>query len=668
MVPLRRPQKSTHVPRILMMALVAVFGRGQVATARGEAEALRGRVVFIGDSITANGGYINHVETWYRLQGSDPLPEFIALGLGSETACGLSEPDHPFPRPDVHERLSRVLDRTQPDVVVACYGMNDGIYHPFSTERFGAYQRGIRKLINQIHAAGARVILLTPPPYAGIVSPKPEPREGEHFGFQRPVRSYDDVLARYAAWIRSLQGEPGIEVVDVRTPLLPHLQSCYGQDVIHPRALGHEIMGEALLAHWGQRTANSVITTGQSSLSDNQDWRRMMALVARRRSVYDQKLLWEIGHRRPGTPPPGTLTEAETQAAGIDGEIARWRESERSPEVEVTRVRRVFDNGEHNAFTDLCRFGDRIYLTFRSCADGHMVHPTSSVIVLASEDGQDWEQVHRFSVPKRDTRDPHFLVFQDQLFVVSGTWYCGDTSPPTYDMNQQLGYAVWTSDGREWQGPQMLEGTYGHYVWRTAVQGDRAYLCGYRKRDFAETKSRAERDPLNETVLLESEDGRVWRYAGLFREEFGSETAFLFEDRGRVIAVSRSGGDRPAQVCRSAPPYREWQRTDLDRQVGGPLLSRWGHALLVGGRNTLEGPAHLSLYWLIDNHLEEFAKLPSGGDCSYPGFVAVDDQRALVSYYSSHERDDAGRPMTAIYLAELTLRSGDGKVEGSSSP
>jgi hypothetical protein len=28
------------------------------------------------------------------------------------------------------------------------------------------------------------------------------------------------------------------------------------------------------------------------------------------------------------------------------------------PEVEVTSLRRVFHNGEHNAFTDLCRFED----------------------------------------------------------------------------------------------------------------------------------------------------------------------------------------------------------------------------------------------------------------------------------------------------------------------
>ena len=55
-------------------------------------------------------------------------------------------------------------------------------------------------------------------------------------------------------------------------------------------------------------------------------------------------------------------------------------------EIRVTNVRRVFHNGEHNAFTSLIRFRDRYYLSFRSCPDGHYAYPTSSLIILASDD------------------------------------------------------------------------------------------------------------------------------------------------------------------------------------------------------------------------------------------------------------------------------------------
>lgn len=328
---------------------------------------------------------------------------------------------------------------------------------------------------------------------------------------------------------------------------------------------------------------------------------------------------------------------------------------QRLPEIRVTSVRKVFDNGEHNAFTDMCRFRGRYYLTFRSCPDGHGVHPTSSIIVLTSDDFSEWREVHRFSVAKRDTRDPHFLIFQEKMFIYTGAWYCGDSSPEKYEMNQHLGYTAWTSDGQTWHGPIMLEGTYGHYVWRAAAFGGKAYLCARRKHQFAETESRAQRDPLVESAMLESNDGLIWSKAALFQEQYGDETAFLFETDGSILAVARSGSGRPAQVCRSRPPYRKWQRKDLDRYVGGPLVVQWGERYLVGGRKTSDGKAVTSLCWLVDDQLRDAAELPSGGDNSYPGFIELSPTRAVVSYYSSHERDDSGKTTTAIYLADLEL-------------
>lgn len=322
------------------------------------------------------------------------------------------------------------------------------------------------------------------------------------------------------------------------------------------------------------------------------------------------------------------------------------------PTVKVQQVRRIFHNGEHNAFTDLCRFGDRYFLTFRSCPDGHMLHPTSSIMVLASSDGRSWQQVHRFRVPLRDVRDPHFVVFGRRLLVYTGTWYCGETSPKTRDLNEHLGYACWTDDGTSWQGPAMLEGTYGHYVWRGAAHGDRVWLCGRRKREFHRS---TEPEPGSvESALLVSTDGLVFSKASLFQEKFGDETAFMFEPDGSLLAVARGGERTNAVLCRSREPFTEWRRSDLGRQVGGPLVARWNDRILVGGRKTL-GDARTALYWLVDDQLQEFAELPSGGDNSYPGFVAIDPRHALVSYYSSHERDPAGKPITAIYQADLEL-------------
>lgn len=328
--------------------------------------------------------------------------------------------------------------------------------------------------------------------------------------------------------------------------------------------------------------------------------------------------------------------------------------AEALPEVRVAAVRRAFHNGEHNAFTDLVRFRGKLYLTFRSCPDGHAVHPTASILILTSDDGQQWRQVHRFGVRDRDTRDPHFLTFQGRLFVYTGTWYSGPTSLASkdWDLNQHLGYAAWCEDGVTWHSPILLEGTFGHYIWRASAFGGKAYLCARRKIDFAVGPKGEGRQV--ESLMLESDDGLIWRHRAVFQETAGDETAFLFNADGRVLGVGRRTGT--AQLLRSNPPYTQWERMDLDCSVGGPLLVKWGDRYLVGGRHSTQdrGP-ETALWWLVDNRLHECAELPSGGDNSYPGFVELGDGRALISYYSSHEQDASGKPMTAIYLAELTL-------------
>jgi len=335
--------------------------------------------------------------------------------------------------------------------------------------------------------------------------------------------------------------------------------------------------------------------------------------------------------------------------------IALEARAQRIPEVRVSNIRRVFYNGEHNAFTDLIRFKGKFYLTFRSCPDGHMVHPTSSIIILASDDAKEWKQVHRFSVAKRDTRDPHFLAFKGKLFVYTGTWYSGETTLKyeDYDLNKHLGYAAWSEDGKKWHSPILLEGTFGHYIWRANKFGGKAYMCGRRKKDFA-MKPRGE-GPTVESAMLESGDGLIWRTRTLFQEVRGDETAFQFEKDGSIIAIGRRGRDN-AQLLKSKRPYTKWKRKELDRYIGGPLLVRWDGRYVVGGRKTIGGKGpKTSMCWLVGDKLYEFAELPSGGDNSYPGFVELDTRHANMSWYSSHEKDEDGKAITAIYMADLSI-------------
>tara|TARA_Y100001978_G_scaffold202461_1_gene223717 strand:- start:1189 stop:2244 length:1056 start_codon:yes stop_codon:yes gene_type:complete len=321
-----------------------------------------------------------------------------------------------------------------------------------------------------------------------------------------------------------------------------------------------------------------------------------------------------------------------------------------APQVQVSNVRKVFDNSHHNAFTDLTVFKGVYYLSFRSCPDGHGVSPNASVVILASKDTSKWEQVHTFSVPKRDTRDPHFLVFKDRLFVYTGTWYSGNDpaeSNNDLELNLHLGYAAFSENGTKWSNPVQLDGTFGHYVWRAASFGEKAFLCGRRKIGF-EVGPKGEPKEI-ESLMLESDDGLIWRKRATFQEIDGDETAFLFDKQGGVQAIGRRWNT--AQLLQSKPPYTKWTCRDLDRHIGGPLISKWGDRTIVGGRHSTKRGPKTSMCWLVGSKLHEFAELPSGGDNSYPGFVAITPMEALVSWYSSHEGN------ASIYMANLKIKS-----------
>ncbi len=275
------------------------------------------RILFVGDSITHHGGYVAWIDGQLRLQGVDPKPEIINIGLGSETCCGLTEPDHPFPRPDVHERLGRALERLKPDVVVACYGMNDGIYHPFSGERFTAYQKGIRKLIERVHAAGAKIVVVTPPPFDPLpIRDRLQRKEKGPFGYKTPYHDYEGVLRRYAKWIMSL-GDEADMVVDIHTPLVQYVTEqrkkdpnfTLARDGVHPGPTGHRLMAEAILQAWGV----------QASMEPPQG---LMERLQRRTRLWHDAWLTAIGHQHPRVGKGPSLKEARAAIDRLDGEIA----------------------------------------------------------------------------------------------------------------------------------------------------------------------------------------------------------------------------------------------------------------------------------------------------------------------------------------------------------
>ena len=320
------------------------------------------------------------------------------------------------------------------------------------------------------------------------------------------------------------------------------------------------------------------------------------------------------------------------------------------PEVTVSDVRCIVETTGHNAFTDMHWFKGHIYLAYRHCPDGHNVHPTSSIVILRSSDGINWQRIHVFSVPNRDTRDPHFAYLNGKLFLYTGTWYCGPERPAVRNMNQMVGYGTSTDDGDQWEVAFLMEGTYGSYVWRTAEHKGKIYICARRRSNYQELATLEHHAKIVESRLMVSEDGKRFTDAGLFQRTYGDETAFTIDSNGRITAIARRGANRTAELIRLDPPYQNPIAKDLGRYIGGPFTFLYDQWRIVAGRNIVDGRPVTQVCLLDGDNLVDLVRLPSGGDCSYPSMVSLCPGCILVAWYSSHEDAHA-----KIYTAKLNF-------------
>lgn len=355
-----------------------------------------------------------------------------------------------------------------------------------------------------------------------------------------------------------------------------------------------------------------------------------------------------------------------------------------SAQIKVTRIWDGARGGaQHCAFPSIEYFQGKYYVSFRE-GEGHVFDKegkaAGKVRVLCSKDGRKWESVALLAKEGFDLRDPKLSVTPDGrlMLVIGGSVYEGKV------LAQRIPQVAFSSDGRHFSDPEPAEFSEGipfgmEWLWRLTWHDGTGYAVIYGEK-FA---------------LVKTVDGRHFEtVTELAADGFPNETTLRFTSDGRMaMMIRRESNDKRGWWGVSEAPYTDWNFVPMDLQLGGPEFLiiagsrcsgngfagssvsgskgsgvRSSESIVSGSKGSSVGSAGSELviagtrsYFIgkkpktillkggLDGVFEEVCVLPSGGDCSYPGFRIVGDELWVV-YYSSHELGHA-----AIYLARVPL-------------
>ncbi|HEY0307803.1 MAG TPA: SGNH/GDSL hydrolase family protein [Acidobacteriaceae bacterium] len=233
---------------VAAVSLLMLLNAAQAQVAVPQEFALKSgdRVVFYGDSITAQRLYTRLVEIMVVTRYPAMRVNFYSAGVSGDTVYGGHSGD-------AKERVLRDVAPFRPSVITVALGANDGHYTLEGADAtFLSYQKGYRTLLDllkQNSDSGVRITLASPVAYDEIS------RTGA------PVTGYNNLLIRYGSFVKQLAGENRYGFADFNHAMTTLLtaetkenptaaQELY-PDHLHPSVWGHWGLAAEMARTWG---------------------------------------------------------------------------------------------------------------------------------------------------------------------------------------------------------------------------------------------------------------------------------------------------------------------------------------------------------------------------------------------------------------------------------
>jgi len=318
--------------------------------------------------------------------------------------------------------------------------------------------------------------------------------------------------------------------------------------------------------------------------------------------------------------------------------------ADRTPEL--VSFKKIWDAGAHNAFTDLIRFDNQWFCTFRE-SEGHVLG-NGKIRVITSKDGEQWKSAALLAEEGVDLRDPKLSLTPGHRLMLT----LGGTVHDSAKIIERQPRVAFSNDGFAWSNPERVLDK-GDWLWRTTWHDGHAYGTVYN----AQVKNYDYAGPAEWSArLVESEDGVHFRTAANFNipGRPNEATARFLKNGDCVVLIRREAGDKQAWIGISHAPYKDWHWNPVGLFIGGPnFIVLDDDSMIASGRDVSPGKSGARTFvGKMDlKSVTPELDLPAPGewDCSYPGLV-WHDGLLWVSYYSSHE----GK--TSIYLAKIRFR------------
>lgn len=310
---------------------------------------------------------------------------------------------------------------------------------------------------------------------------------------------------------------------------------------------------------------------------------------------------------------------------------------------ETMDIKRIWDRGGHNAYTDINFFKGKLYVVLREAASDIPSNDSEygKLRVLRSEDGEFWESMTVIEKPGVDLRDPKLIVTRKKrlLILAKGVQYDGTAIKSIRSYT-----SLSDPEPKKFAELELLElegtlNTETSFLWQ---------MTWYNKTGYGVLSKKDKNDGVYKTLLVKNEkkmEIEIIKELDLEGDLTDATVRFL---SGAEMMIIGKTGDGKGVMGTSKAPYTDWTWKPLNLELAGANFEIIPiNKVLVGTALSNEtGNYSALLLGKKDEDFQEAMKLPSGGDTGHVGFFTIAGY-VWLSYHSSHE----GK--TSVYYARI---------------